>query len=75
MFYKDKKIILSLKIEIKIKNDRIVKCKYRYTFHRNSFVLITLNDFNETDESIVNRIEIITLLRLQVFACIIGFMN
>lgn len=50
-------------------------CKYRYTFHRNSFVLITLNDFNETDESIVNRIEIITLLRLQVFACIIGFMN
>lgn len=34
-----------------------------------------MNDFNETDESIVNRIEIITLLRLQVFACIIGFMD
>lgn len=39
------------------------------------FIVILLNDFNETDESIVNRIEIITLLRLQVFACIIGFMN
>lgn len=60
MFYKQKQNYLILKNSEK---DRIVKYKYRYTFHRNSFVLITLNDFNETDESIVNKIEI-TLLRL-----------